>query len=79
MKGAKLAAVSRGIYYPITQLSQIQQAYDDIVIQLRSAYSITSDPNGRPRGSGTTVTRACEPSEQLCHAGAGGESKLNRI
>jgi len=40
-EGEKLASVSGGIYYPITQLSQIQKAYDDIVVQLRTAYSIT--------------------------------------
>lgn len=40
-EGAKLAATSGGIYYPITQLDQIQKAYDDIVVQLRTAYAIT--------------------------------------
>ena len=52
-EGAKLAAVSGGIYYPITQLSQIQKAYDDIVVQLRTSYAVTyrsesgGDMNGR--------------------------------
>lgn len=40
-EGEKLAKVSGGVYYPITQLSQIQTAYDDIVVQLRTAYTIT--------------------------------------
>ncbi len=40
-EGEKLAKVSGGVYYPITQLSQIQTAYDDIVVQLRNAYSVT--------------------------------------
>lgn len=40
-EGEKLAQVSGGVYYPITQLSQLQQAYDDIVVQLRSAYVLT--------------------------------------
>jgi len=40
-EGAKLAEVSGGQYYSITQLSQIQTAYDDIVRQLRTAYSVT--------------------------------------
>jgi VWFA-related protein len=40
-EGAKLAQVSGGVYYPITQLGDLQKAYDDIVIQLRTAYSIT--------------------------------------
>ncbi|MBA2736414.1 MAG: VWA domain-containing protein, partial [Pyrinomonadaceae bacterium] len=40
-EGERLAQVSGGVYYPITQLSQIQKAYDDIVVQLRTAYTIT--------------------------------------
>jgi VWFA-related protein len=40
-EGAKLAKVSGGVYYPITQLSQIQKAYEDIALQLRTAYDIT--------------------------------------
>ena len=40
-EGAELAKVSGGVYYPITQISQIQKAYDDIVLQLRSSYLIT--------------------------------------
>ncbi|HEV8591991.1 MAG TPA: VWA domain-containing protein [Pyrinomonadaceae bacterium] len=40
-EGPQLAKVSGGVYYPITRLSQIQTAYDDIVVQLRTAYSIT--------------------------------------
>ncbi|MBA4121896.1 MAG: VWA domain-containing protein [Acidobacteria bacterium] len=40
-EGAKLAQISGGVYYPITQLGDLQKAYDDIVVQLRTAYSIT--------------------------------------
>ena len=40
-EGEKLAQISGGVYYPISRLSQIQAAYDDIVKQLRSAYTIT--------------------------------------
>jgi VWFA-related protein len=40
-EGARLAQISGGRYYPITQLSQIQTAYEDIVVQLRTAYDIT--------------------------------------
>jgi VWFA-related protein len=45
-EGPKLAKASGGVYYPITQLSQIQTAYDDIAKQLRTAYSVTfkTDP-----------------------------------
>lgn len=44
-EGAKLAEVSGGVYYSITALSQLQKAYDDIVLQLRTAYSITFRSN----------------------------------
>ncbi len=40
-EGAKLAQISGGVYYPITQLGDLQKAYDDIVVQLRTAYMIT--------------------------------------
>lgn len=40
-EGPRLARLSGGVYYPINRLSQIQAAYDDIVLQLRTAYDIT--------------------------------------
>jgi len=40
-EGETLAKVSGGVYYPISRLSELQGAYDDIVKQLRTAYSIT--------------------------------------
>lgn len=53
-EGEKLAKISGGVYYPISQVSDIQRAYDDIVQQIRTAYSVTfrggtaADPQGRP-------------------------------
>jgi hypothetical protein len=53
-EGERLAKVSGGVYYPISQLSQIQKAYDDIVTQIRTAYTVTfrsgfkADPSNRP-------------------------------
>ena len=44
-EGRKLAAASGGIYYPIRRLEDLQKAYDDIVAQLRSAYTITYASN----------------------------------
>ncbi len=41
----KLAAASGGIYYPIKRLEDLQKAYDDVVAQLRSAYTITYASN----------------------------------
>lgn len=40
-EGETLAKVSGGVYYPITQISQLQKAYEDIVVQLRTAYTVT--------------------------------------
>lgn len=39
-EGEELARISGGVYYPIERLGQIQTAYDDIVRQLRTAYTI---------------------------------------
>lgn len=52
-EGKRLAEISGGVYYPITQLSQIQTAYDDIVTQLRTSYDVTfrseiSSADGKP-------------------------------
>ncbi|HLM01576.1 MAG TPA: VWA domain-containing protein, partial [Pyrinomonadaceae bacterium] len=54
-EGARLAQVSGGIYYPITRLSELQKAYDDIVIQLRTAYTITfRSDSTEARGDGVS-------------------------
>ena len=46
-EGERLAKISGGVYYPISQIGQIQRAYEDIVVQMRSSYNITfrSDAN----------------------------------
>ena len=44
-EGRKLATASGGIYYPIRRLEDLQKAYNDIVTQLRSAYTITYASN----------------------------------
>ncbi|HEV2836138.1 MAG TPA: VWA domain-containing protein [Pyrinomonadaceae bacterium] len=44
-EGRKLASASGGIYYPIRRLEDLQKAYDDVVAQLRSAYTITYASN----------------------------------
>lgn len=46
-EGQKLAAVSGGVYYPIRHLAELQRAYDDVVVQLRTAYTITYASNSR--------------------------------
>ncbi len=40
-EGERLAKISGGVYYPITRLSQIQTAYEDIATQLRTGYVVT--------------------------------------
>ena len=52
-EGERLARISGGIYYPIKQTSEIQDAYNDIVKQLRTAYSITFRSDLSPPRPGT--------------------------
>lgn len=47
-EGARLAQVSGGVYYPIKRLEELQKAYDDIVVQLRTAYTITFRSDSTP-------------------------------
>ncbi|MBA3631241.1 MAG: VWA domain-containing protein [Acidobacteria bacterium] len=56
-EGEKLAQISGGVYYPIRQLDEIQKAYDDIVVQLRTAYSITFRSDAAETGDGRASPR----------------------
>ena len=40
-EGQKLATVSGGVFYPIKRMEDLQKAYDDVVAQMRTAYTIT--------------------------------------
>jgi VWFA-related protein len=40
-EGQKLADSSGGVFYSIKRLEDLQKAYDDVVMQLRTAYTIT--------------------------------------
>jgi VWFA-related protein len=53
-EGEKLAQISGGVYYPITQLSQIQEAYEDIVRQMRVAYNVTYRSDGATTAAGAS-------------------------
>jgi VWFA-related protein len=44
-EGQKLATASGGVYYPIRHLQELQRAYDDVVVQLRTAYTVTYASN----------------------------------
>lgn len=57
-EGRKLAAASGGVYYPIRRLDDLQHAYDDVVMQLRTAYTITYASNSNPSGSRRVRVRA---------------------
>ncbi len=50
-EGRKLAAVTGGVYYPIRRMQDLQRAYDDVVLQLRTAYTITYASNSTPSGN----------------------------
>jgi VWFA-related protein len=57
-EGRKLAAASGGVYYPIRRLDDLQLAYDDVVLQLRTAYTITYASNSTPSGNRRVRVRA---------------------
>jgi VWFA-related protein len=57
-EGQKLAQVSGGVYYPIRHLEELQRAYDDVVVQLRTAYTITYASNVNPSGNPRVRVRA---------------------
>jgi len=57
-EGQKLAQVSGGVYYPIRHLEELQRAYDDVVVQLRTAYTITYASNLTPDGNPRVRVRA---------------------
>lgn len=57
-EGRKLAAVSGGVYYPVRRIEDLQRAYDDVVLQLRTAYTITYASNSTPSGDRRVRVRA---------------------
>ena len=57
-EGQQLAQVSGGVYYPIRRLEDLQRAYDDVVVQLRTAYTITYASNSTPSGNPRVRVRA---------------------
>ena len=57
-EGRKLAAASGGVYYAIRRLDDLQRAFDDVVLQLRTAYTITYASNSNPSGHRRVRVRA---------------------
>ena len=54
----KLASFSGGVYYPIRRVEDLQRAYDDVVLQLRTAYTITYASNSVPSARRSVRVRA---------------------
>jgi Ca-activated chloride channel family protein len=40
-EGRKLASVSGGVYYPVRRFDELQLAYNDVVAQLRTSYTVS--------------------------------------
>jgi VWFA-related protein len=57
-EGRKLASGSGGVYYSIHRLEDLQRAYDDVVVQLRTAYTITYASNARSSNNPRVRVRA---------------------
>ncbi len=57
-EGEKLAAVSGGVFYSIKRLDDLQKAYDDVVAQMRTAYTITYSSAGDNTGRRRVRVRA---------------------
>ncbi len=49
-EGQKLAIASGGVFYSIKRLEDLQKAYDDVVAQMRTAYTITYASNANSTG-----------------------------
>jgi VWFA-related protein len=50
-EGRKLASVSGGVYYPVRRFDELQLAYDDVVAQLRTSYTVSyATTNAATRG-----------------------------
>jgi len=57
-EGRKLATASGGVFYSIKRLEDLQKAYDDVVAQLRTAYTITYASNADGTGHRRIRVRA---------------------
>jgi Ca-activated chloride channel family protein len=47
-EGRKLASVSGGVYYPVRRFEELQRAYDDVVAQLRTSYTVSYATTSAP-------------------------------
>ena len=57
-EGQKLADASGGVFYSIKRIEDLQKAYDDVVAQMRTAYTITYDSTANSSGHRRVRVRA---------------------
>src|ERR1051325_501092 len=57
-EGQKLADASGGVFYSIKRIEDLQKAYDDVVAQMRTAYTITYDSTANTSGQRRERVRA---------------------
>jgi VWFA-related protein len=57
-EGQKLADASGGVFYSIKRIEDLQKAYDDVVAQMRTAYTITYDSTANTSGQRRVRVRA---------------------
>src|SRR5437763_468328 len=57
-EGEKLAQASGGVFYQIRRMDDLQKAYDDVVAQMRTAYTITYDSTANSSGQRRVRVRA---------------------
>ncbi|HLL15582.1 MAG TPA: VWA domain-containing protein [Pyrinomonadaceae bacterium] len=77
-EGRKLASVSGGVYYPVRRFEELQRAYDDVVAQLRTSYTVSYATTSQPARGRVRVRVAREGAVvRLSPAVAGGTSQPN--
>lgn len=64
-EGRRLAEVSGGTYYPITRLEQLQKAFDDVVADLRTSYTITYESDAAARRNSRVRVRVSRPDAMV--------------
>jgi VWFA-related protein len=76
-EGEKLAKISGGVYYQIKRLEDLQKAYDDIVVQLRTAYDVTFRSETLEVGSRTTPRLKVKINRENVFTSLGAISELS--
>jgi VWFA-related protein len=77
-EGEKLAKISGGVYYQIKRLEDLQKAYDDIVVQLRTAYNVTFRSETAELGSRSTPRLKVKVNRENVFTSLGAISELSQ-